>query len=141
MTRARLKKCLASHFLNGFDEVNMLKFQQIIMLTCVLEALLVSQVLGKDTTQILSGNMFIRFYQDHISGADGNRCPMFPSCSEYAARAIKKHGPVTGWIMACDRILRCGRNELSLAPEKWINGSAHAHDPVSANDFWWFEEP
>lgn len=136
----RLEKCPEPHFLNGLDEEDMVKFQQIFVLACVLAALLVSPALGKDS-QILSGNMFVRFYQDHISGADGSRCPMTPSCSEYAARALKKHGPLLGWVMACDRILRCGRNEVSLVPEKWINGRSHAYDPVSANDFWWFEEP
>jgi uncharacterized protein len=118
----------------------MLKFQQIVAIACVLTALPVSPAVGRDS-RILSENRIIRFYQDHISGADGSRCPMYPSCSEYAARALKKHGPVMGWIMACDRILRCGRNEVSLAPEKKINGRTHAYDPVSANDFWWFEEP
>jgi putative membrane protein insertion efficiency factor len=83
-------------------------------------------------------NRLIRFYQDHLSGADGSRCPMVPSCSEYAAQAVRKHGPVKGWIMACDRILRCGRSEMKLAPRIYIQGQPYAHDPVSRNDFWWF---
>lgn len=83
-------------------------------------------------------NMFIRFYQDHISAADGNRCPMTPSCSEYAARAIEKHGPIIGWIMASDRLIRCGRDEVKISPSVRINGMDYTADPVSANDFWWF---
>lgn len=86
-------------------------------------------------------NKMIQFFQDHISGADGNRCPMTPSCSAYAARAIKKHGLVVGWVMALDRILRCGRSEVNLAPRRWINGEPYVYDPVSANDFWWFTPP
>ena len=85
-------------------------------------------------------NMFIRFYQDHISGADGGRCPMTPSCSEYAARAIEKHGPVIGWIMACDRLVRCGRDELNISPTVTVNNQSYVSDPVDANDFWWFKK-
>ena len=83
-------------------------------------------------------NVVIRFYQEHLSGIDGNRCPMTPSCSEYAAQAIQKHGPVLGWIMACDRLLRCGRDEVALSPKVNVNGQVRVADPVEANDFWWF---
>ncbi len=85
-----------------------------------------------------NSSMLIRFYQDHISAADGGRCPMYPSCSEYAARAIKKHGPVIGWIMACDRLVRCGRDEVRVSPHFQINNKDYVSDPVSSNDFWWF---
>ncbi len=85
-------------------------------------------------------NIFIRFYQDHISAVDGARCPMTPSCSEYAARAMKKHGPVMGWIMACDRLVRCGRDEVNISPIIRRNNHTYVSDPVSANDFWWFDK-
>ena len=85
-----------------------------------------------------SKNIFIKFYQDHISGADGGRCPMTPSCSEYAAQAMKKHGTVVGWIMACDRLVRCGRDEAHISPHVRIKGTTYISNPVSANDFWWF---
>lgn len=87
-----------------------------------------------------SGNesRIIRFYQKYISGADGSRCPMVPSCSEYAAQAVRKHGPAMGWIMAFDRLMRCGRSETRLAPEIRVHGKTRIYDPVSANDFWWF---
>ena len=88
-----------------------------------------------------SKNIFIQFYQDHISGADGGRCPMHPSCSAYAARAIEKHGPVLGWIMACDRLVRCGRDEVRVSPAMVIKGQPYVFDPVRANDFWWFNRP
>ena len=80
----------------------------------------------------------IKFYQKHISGIDGNRCPMYPSCSGYGAQAIQKHGLLLGWIMACDRLLRCGKDEVRLSPHIKINGRELTFDPVSANDFWWF---
>lgn len=81
----------------------------------------------------------IRFFQDHISPADGDRCPMTPSCSAYAARAAEKHGIVMGWIMACDRLVRCGRNETGISPHVRINGRDYTSDPVKNNDFWWFK--
>ena len=87
-----------------------------------------------------SKNAFVQFYQDHLSAADGARCPMTPSCSEYAAQAIKKHGAVMGWIMASDRLVRCGRDEVKLAPHVRIKGYDYAYDPVIANDFWWFSK-
>jgi putative membrane protein insertion efficiency factor len=83
-------------------------------------------------------NPILRFYQATISRADGNRCPMYPSCSHYAAQALKKHGPVMGWIMTCDRLLRCGRSDTRLAPQVRIHGRPLTFDPVEANDFWWF---
>ena len=72
-----------------------------------------------------------------ISGADGHRCPMYPSCSAYARDAVKKHGPLLGWIMTSDRLVRCGRDELKLGPAIRVNGSNQTYDPVENNDFWW----
>jgi hypothetical protein len=63
---------------------------------------------------------------------------MYPTCSGYAAAALKKHGPVLGWIMTCDRVIRCGRSETRLAPRVRFNGQTRIFDPVEANDFWWF---
>ncbi|NWH04681.1 membrane protein insertion efficiency factor YidD [Desulfobacter latus] len=83
-------------------------------------------------------NPVIAFYQAHISGIDGNRCPMYPSCSQYCAQAIQKHGFALGWIMTCDRLLRCGRDEVRLSPHVRIHGRELTFDPVRANDFWWF---
>jgi uncharacterized protein len=83
-------------------------------------------------------NPILRFYQATISRADGNRCPMYPSCSQYAAQALKTHGPVMGWVMTCDRLLRCGRSGTRLAPQVRAHGRPLTFDPMEANDFWWF---
>lgn len=79
----------------------------------------------------------LKIYQNHISAIDGHRCPMFPSCSVYALKAIKKHGYFKGWIMACDRLMRCGRDEIRLSPLIVINGRKLTYDPLCKNDFWW----
>jgi len=91
------------------------------------------------TVQAADDNLFIRFYQEHISAVDGNRCQMYPSCSTYASRVFKKHGPVMGWIMTCDRLVRCGRDESRVSMKVVIDMNELIYDPVSANDFWWFE--
>ena len=85
-------------------------------------------------------NIFIRFYQEHLSSVDGNRCPMVPSCSRYAAQAFEKHGPLIGWIMSCDRLVRCGRDEAGISKKIMIHHQEFIYDPLEANDFWWFEK-
>ncbi|MFO8083453.1 MAG: membrane protein insertion efficiency factor YidD [Desulfobacterales bacterium] len=87
-----------------------------------------------------SGNAFlfpIEFFRKYMSGADGDRCPMHPSCSTYSLEAFKKHGAIIGWIITCDRLMRCGRNELKLSPPIIARNKERTYDPVSNNDFWW----
>jgi putative membrane protein insertion efficiency factor len=78
----------------------------------------------------------IKLYQDYISSVDGNRCPMYPTCSQYCIEALKKHGTFLGWIMCSDRLMRCGRDEIKLSDPIWIDGKKRTYDPVSNNDFW-----
>jgi uncharacterized protein len=49
----------------------------------------------------------IRWYQRHISPSLGSCCKYLPTCSEYAAEAIGRFGPLRGCLMAAWRILRC----------------------------------
>ena len=49
----------------------------------------------------------IELYRRYISPHTPPRCRFYPTCSEYAILAIKKHGPVRGGLMAIWRILRC----------------------------------
>lgn len=79
----------------------------------------------------------VKFFQKYISGADGNRCQMYPSCSKYCIEAFNKHGALLGWIMSSDRLVRCGRDEVKLSAPVLINGKKRIYDPVSNNDFWW----
>ena len=48
----------------------------------------------------------ITFYQKFISPAFAPRCKYYPSCSNYAATAIRRHG-LKGLAMAAWRLLRC----------------------------------
>ena len=50
----------------------------------------------------------IRFYQKNLSPMKGGpTCRFVPSCSEYAAEAIQRHGALCGGALALWRILRC----------------------------------
>jgi hypothetical protein len=82
----------------------------------------------------------IDFYRgplDHLSAVRTGTCPMHPGCSAYSRAAVEKHGPVIGWIMACDRLMRCGRDELRRTRPAWIDGERRFPDPLVRNDWWW----
>jgi putative membrane protein insertion efficiency factor len=49
----------------------------------------------------------IRMYQWLISPLVGQRCKYYPSCSEYAAQAIRRFGILRGLVLAGWRLLRC----------------------------------
>ena len=49
----------------------------------------------------------IKLYQWLISPALGGRCKYYPSCSEYAAQAIRQFGILRGVVLAGWRLLRC----------------------------------
>ncbi|MBV9078465.1 MAG: membrane protein insertion efficiency factor YidD [Methylobacteriaceae bacterium] len=50
----------------------------------------------------------IRAYQLTFSAIAGRTCRHLPTCSEYAAEAIARHGLWPGGWMAFARICRCG---------------------------------
>ena len=50
----------------------------------------------------------IRFYQKYLSPLKRTGCRKYiPTCSEYAAQAITRHGALKGSVLALWRILRC----------------------------------
>lgn len=52
--------------------------------------------------------VLIKIYQWVISPILGpNKCRFTPTCSHYAAEALKKHGPFKGLWLAIKRISRC----------------------------------
>ncbi len=72
----------------------------------------------------------ISAYQRWISPAFPRRCKYHPTCSSYAAEAVRELGPLRGSIVAAWRVLRC--NPLSdggvddLADRSLFR--EHAHD-------------
>ena len=49
----------------------------------------------------------IRLYQRFVSPAIPRRCKYEPTCSAYAAEALRVYGPIRGTILAVWRLLRC----------------------------------
>lgn len=49
----------------------------------------------------------IAVYRRWISPLLGRHCRFYPSCSAYAALAIRRYGPWRGSILAGRRLLRC----------------------------------
>jgi len=76
---------------------------------------------------------------DHLSAVRYGACPMHPTCSQYARQAMDKHGEVIGWMMACDRLMRCGRDVIHIKQKIWVNGQLKYYDPLDHNDCWWHQ--
>jgi len=49
----------------------------------------------------------IRVYQIAVSPLLGAHCRFHPSCSRYAAEAIRTHGAARGLVLAGKRVARC----------------------------------
>lgn len=49
----------------------------------------------------------IRIYQRYISPYKAPSCRFRPTCSQYAAEAIERHGALRGCVKAAHRVLRC----------------------------------
>jgi putative component of membrane protein insertase Oxa1/YidC/SpoIIIJ protein YidD len=81
------------------------------------------------------GGLF-RFFQEYISPVDGDRCPSYPTCSQYAQEAVRKHGVLIGLVMTFDRLLH-ESDETRRAPLIRAGDSYRYYDPVENNDFWW----
>jgi uncharacterized protein len=56
-------------------------------------------------TRLLVG--LIRGYKRVLSPILPPACRFVPTCSEYAAAAVEKHGPLRGVFLAVRRIVRC----------------------------------
>jgi uncharacterized protein len=62
----------------------------------------------------------IRAYQRFVSPLFGRRCRYYPTCSAYAAGAIREFGVMRGVVLAGWRLLRCN---------PWTPGGVdHPHD-------------
>ena len=52
--------------------------------------------------------LLIRMYKAFLSPIlPFNQCRYYPSCSDYTAEAVEKHGVIKGFWLAGKRILRC----------------------------------
>ncbi len=60
------------------------------------------------------------FYKRAISPWFPASCRYVPTCSEYAAEAVARHGIFHGTVLACWRLLRCnplGRGGFDPVPK------------------------
>nr|WP_282452940.1 membrane protein insertion efficiency factor YidD [Lysobacter sp. CAU 1642] len=51
--------------------------------------------------------LLLRVYKRFLSPLLGPRCRFYPSCSDYAAEAVRLHGSARGSWLALRRIGRC----------------------------------
>lgn len=58
----------------------------------------------------------LNFYKKYISSQDASHCSFSPSCSEYAAEAVKKQGFIKGLVNFADRFQRCN----GKSPEQYV---------------------
>jgi len=79
----------------------------------------------------------VRFYQRFLGPYWGRRCSYYPSCSNYALLAIRKHGALVGSIMTFDR-LQHESNEARYSPLVQTGGEIRVYDPLENNDYWWY---
>jgi len=50
---------------------------------------------------------FIKIYKKYLSPLLNSGCRYRPTCSQYAAESLIKHGALKGSVLAAWRILRC----------------------------------
>jgi putative membrane protein insertion efficiency factor len=51
--------------------------------------------------------VLLALYKRAVSPVLPAACRFAPTCSEYAAGAIEKHGPLRGVLLAAGRLVRC----------------------------------
>ena len=51
--------------------------------------------------------LLLRAYKLGISPFMGQNCRFYPSCSDYAAEAIRLHGAARGSLLAARRLCKC----------------------------------
>lgn len=77
----------------------------------------------------------IRLYQVAVSPLLGPRCRFYPSCSNYAVQALRRHGPLRGTALAAWRVLRChpwNPGGIDPVPPKPAAREPNAHPDLSA---------
>jgi putative membrane protein insertion efficiency factor len=75
----------------------------------------------------------ISLYRLTLSGWLGGQCRFSPTCSHYAAEAIRTHGAMRGTLFATRRVLRCnpfGRGGLDPVPPRRSYDGAIRRPPV-----------
>jgi putative membrane protein insertion efficiency factor len=69
----------------------------------------------------------IRAYQSVISPMTGPTCKYYPSCSQYALTAVRRHGALRGTGLALWRLLRCNPWSLGGVDDVPPARDTHTH--------------
>ncbi len=103
----------------------------------VLRNRLSSEAAGKE--QVLREAPF-KFLKEVISRVDGPRCSMYPTDTQFALEAARRHGAVLGLLFLVDRLFH-EWSESKTAPTILVHGKERFYDPLEANDFWLDPKP
>ena len=76
--------------------------------------------------------LVLRGYQRFISPLTPPTCKFYPSCSQYAVIAVRRHGALYGTRLAVWRLLRCNPWNLGGIDDVPPARSAHHHHHVVA---------
>ncbi len=79
----------------------------------------------------------LQFYKLLVSPVLPPACRYLPSCSDYAAEAIEKHGPLRGlWLAVC-RLARChpwGGSGYDPVPDALLHADPHVGPQADLHD-------
>jgi putative membrane protein insertion efficiency factor len=75
--------------------------------------------------------LLLRAYKLGVSPFLGQNCRFYPSCSDYAAEAVRLHGAVKGSLLAGKRLCKC--HPWHAGGLDFVPGSAEAQAQAQAN--------
>jgi len=78
--------------------------------------------------------LFVRLYQVTLGPMMGGHCRFSPSCSHYAADALREHGALRGSWLTVRRLLRChpfGGFGYDPVPMSQCRSQSHARESVA----------
>lgn len=78
------------------------------------------------------GNVY-NFYQNYISDIRPTKCPMYPSCSNFAMDSFKNYNVLVATLKTTDRLLRCGHEHKKYELVS-IGDDFKLFDPAILND-------
>ncbi len=86
----------------------------------------------------IPGLVVTAIYRSFVRPAIGQRCALYPSCSEYFLRACRKHG-LLGFSIVADRFFREPTVTQRQAKPLSLGATIRYADPLSDHDFWMTE--
>lgn len=76
---------------------------------------------------------YIKHYQKHETQINGSRCPLYPTCSEYAIKSYNNN-KIFGFLLTLERLLIRERGDLSKkfieVPQKLSHDRQRYYDPL-----------